>query len=88
MLRDRLVCDINDGGIQSRLLPEPDLTCKKSVDLTQAIEAAERNTQDLNGSKVGIEKLYLVKDIAQRSQNISCYRCGHNPCAADCHFKI
>ena len=87
MLRDRLVCGINDGGIQRRLLSEPDLTYKKSLNLAQAMEAAERNVQDLKGSNVGIEKLYMVKDTTQRSQNISCYRCGGNHRAAECHFK-
>ena len=87
MLRDRLVCGINDGGIQRRLLSEPDLTYKKSLDLAQAMEADERNVQDLKSSKVDIEKLYLVKDTAQKGKNISCYRCGDNHRAAECHFK-
>ena len=67
MLGDRLVCGINDRGIQRRLLSEPDLTYKKSLDLAQAMEAAERNVQDLKSSKVDIEKFYLVRDTAQRS---------------------
>ena len=40
MLRDRLVSGINDGGIQRRLLSEPDLTYKKSLDFAQATEVA------------------------------------------------
>ena len=69
MLRDRLVCGINDGGIH-RLLSEPDLTYKKSLDLAQAMEADERNVQDLKSSKVDIEKLYLVKDTAQKGYRV------------------
>ena len=30
MLRDRLVCGINDSGVQRRLLSEPDLTYRKA----------------------------------------------------------
>ena len=87
MLRDRLVCGINDGGIQRRLLSEPELTYKKALDLAQAMEAAERNVLDLKGSKVDTEKLYLVKDTVSKNQGISCYRCGGNHRAAECHFK-
>ena len=32
MLRDRLVCGINDDGLQERLLAEPDLTYAKAVE--------------------------------------------------------
>ena len=46
MLRDHLVCIINDGGNQRRLLSEPDLTYNKSLYLAQAMEAPERNVQD------------------------------------------
>ena len=41
MLRDRLVCGINDSRIQCRLLAEPSLTFKK--ELAQAFESAEKN---------------------------------------------
>ena len=47
MLRGRLVCGINDGRIQRRLLSESDLTYKRAFDLAQAIESAERNAHDL-----------------------------------------
>ena len=73
MLRDHLVCIINDGGNQRRLLSEPDLTYNKSLYLAQAMEAPERNVQDLKGSIVDIEKLYLVKDTAQKGQSIYIY---------------
>ena len=47
MLRDRLVCGINDQRLQRRLLAESDLTFKKAFDLVQALEAAERNAKDI-----------------------------------------
>ena len=50
MLRDRLVCGINDDGLQKRLLAEPDLTYVKAVDLAQRNETASQQVQDL---KVG-----------------------------------
>ena len=50
MLCDRLVCGINDEHMQQRLLAEPDLTCKKAVQLAQAIESTEQNVCDLHKS--------------------------------------
>ena len=47
MLRDRLVCVINDKRIQRRLLAEPDLTFKRAFELAQGLEIADRNLLDL-----------------------------------------
>lgn len=43
MLRDRLVCGINDDSIQKRLLAEPNLTYKRAVELARGLETADRN---------------------------------------------
>ena len=51
MLRDRLVCGVNHDTIQRKLLAETDLTYEKAYTLAQAIEASERDTLDLKGSK-------------------------------------
>ena len=48
MLRDRLVCGINDKRMQRRLLSEPELTYQKAFDLAQAMESAEKHTQSLH----------------------------------------
>ena len=49
MLRDRLVCAINDQRIQRRLLAEPGLTFAKAMvqELAEAAEAAENNAPQL-----------------------------------------
>ena len=47
MLRDRLVCGVNQSGIQKRLLAEKDLTFDEALDIAKALEAAEKDTQDL-----------------------------------------
>ena len=47
MMRDRVVCGINDVRMQRRLLSEPELTYKKAFDLAQAMESAEKYTQSL-----------------------------------------
>ena len=43
MLRDRIVCGINDDRIQQRLLSEKGLTYKKALELSQGLETAAKN---------------------------------------------
>ena len=51
MLRDRLVCGVNDERIQRRLLAESQLEVKKAMELATAMETADKNTRDLqNGN--------------------------------------
>ena len=51
MLRDRLVCGVNDERIQRRLLAESQLEFKKAIELATAMETADKNTRDLqNGN--------------------------------------
>ena len=45
MLRDKLVCGINDVQIQKRLLAEDKLTFKKALDISLALEAATKDTK-------------------------------------------
>ena len=73
--------------MQRRLLSEPDLTFKKALELAQAIEAAERNVQELQCTKGGTERVFNVKWSAQNTPNTKCYRCGDNHSATDCRFK-
>ena len=51
MLRDRLVCGINDPAIQKRLLAEPDLTFNKALALAQGLETAAKDVNELKGSQ-------------------------------------
>ena len=47
MLRDSLVCRINDKRVQRRLPAEPGLTFAKALELAQAAETAESNAKQL-----------------------------------------
>ena len=48
MLRDHLICEVNDTRIQQRLLAEPKpLTLMRAFEVAQAIETAEQDTKDL-----------------------------------------
>ena len=50
MLRDRLVCGINDSAIQRRLLAEDKLSFTKAMEISQGMEAATKNVQTLQSS--------------------------------------
>lgn len=47
MLRDRLVCGINNDQYQRRLLAEKKLTFEKDLELAQSMEAADKNVRVL-----------------------------------------
>ena len=54
MLRDRLVCGINDEKIQLKLLAEKDtLTFENAMELALAMEAASKNAMDLGAGIAG-----------------------------------
>ena len=91
MLRDRLVCGINDQRIQRRLLAEQDLSFAKALEISQAMEAADRNARELG--KVSANG--LVQAVSNgRSQRgggaphtLTCYRCGGKHPSDKCCFK-
>ena len=47
MLRDRIVCGINDDATQRRLLAEPDLNYAKAVETARSMEAASLSMKEL-----------------------------------------
>ena len=78
MLRDRLVCGINDNYIQRRLLSEPRLDFKKAMELALGLETAVKNARELQSSgrefasMEGVNKL----DPGDSEAAKPCYRCG------------
>ena len=50
MLRDRLICGINESKIQQRLLAMKKPTLKEGFDLAQSLETAAENVKQLSGS--------------------------------------
>ncbi len=47
MLRDRIVCGINNTKIQQKLLAEKTLTLAKAIELAQGMETAAKNAKEL-----------------------------------------
>ena len=90
MLRDRLVCGINDNAIQRRLLGEtPPLTFQKAFDISHGMEMAAHDAKDIqkgNGSQTGA--VYQVrKETGKQAKRVECFRCGGSHYANDCKFK-
>ena len=52
MLRDQLICGINDDRIQRRLLAKTKSDFTKALAVAQAMETAEREAQHLQSTKV------------------------------------
>lgn len=94
MLRDRLVCGLNDDRIQRRLLSETDLTFDKAFRIAVAAETASKNAKDLQ-VKVACNRVKTESTVARpgRHGNMDetrskCYRChGTQHSAAECKFK-
>ncbi len=88
MLRDRIVCGVNDSAIQRRLLAETKLTFQLAFDLAKGLETAARNVRELKTPRepeVGstAEEVHKVTSAkkgkaGERSASKTgvCYRCG------------
>ena len=97
-LMDRLVCGINDDGIQRRLLAEKTLDFNRAFALAQSMELAARNVQDMKQqSHVNTPKMSAasplghINKLATRKvgQTVKpCDRCGGlNHTSPQCRFK-
>ena len=92
MLRDRLVCGINNRRIQQRLLTERSLTFAKALEIAQAMEAAAEGIEDLSGhitNKLCAMKHHRTTAAKPRStiSDRLCYRCGGPHTDSICKFK-
>jgi hypothetical protein len=97
MLRDRLVCGINDEQIQRRLLAESSLDFKKAMKIATSMETAVKNARDLThqmaNANINTEKpatLHRVDNQGQGNQPWSkpeCGRCGGKHDPQQCKFR-
>ena len=93
MLRDRIVCGINDDRIQQRLLSEKGLTYKKALELSQGLETAAKNVRELQSAKQEPAQVHKVTPgrrggVQTAGVARGCFRCGNTAHApTDCPFK-
>ena len=77
MIRDRLVCGINDGAMQKRLLAETGLTYTRAVELAQALERADRNMREIKPKDRGESSGHTGPlPVNRMGDEKLCYRCG------------
>ena len=94
MLRDQLVCGINDDQMQKRLLSEPKLTLEKATKIAHSMESAVQNVrqlqtvQPMQESREGVHKVGSSPLHTHEKSAITCYQCrktGHQ--SAKCRHK-
>ena len=67
MLRDRIVCGINDQRIQRRLLAESNLTLTKAMELSLAMESADKDAYTLKAGASGVANAKPVLQMSATS---------------------
>ena len=81
MLRDRVVCGIQNGRIQQKLLAESTLTLERAMQMSLTLERAEKNLRDLDPT-------INVFNQATRETGETCHRCGkNNHSQEECQFR-
>ncbi len=94
ILRDCIVCGIGDARIQRCLLSDPELTFERALTLAQAMELADRDTNNLQlpstKSPAQVHNLEQKKSLTQwqtKSDLAPCYRCGGKHLSSHCRFR-
>ena len=85
MLRDRLVCGINDGKIQRRLLSEKELTLKRTWEIIVGMESTDKYADDLQQPGT-VNPIHVVRGQPHKSEK-SCYRYGGSTKQQLVHLK-
>ena len=89
MLRDRLVCGVNDAHIQKRLLGDAELTFEKAFAVAMGFEAAAKGAQEVVKVEPGrdktVEEVHAVMKRSTDERTGKCFRCGRrNHTAGQC----
>ena len=86
-LRDQLVCGLRSEAIQKRLLTVADLDLKKALEISKTMEAATKQTMELQGTTSVDSTQCVTNKITTRQGKRPCYRCGGRHSPNDCLFK-
>ena len=78
MLRDRIVCGVNDDRIQKNLLAQGDkLDFKKALEMATTMELAEQQARDLTSGKA--HQVHKVNTDKRKGKNQQHYKAGNKP---------
>ncbi len=74
MLRDRIVCGVNNEAIQRKLLAERDLTYDRAIAIAQGSELADRNMREIrkpqsNSLPIKQEPVHKIQARGQRAKS-------------------
>ena len=86
LIRDRIVCGIDDNNTRERLRRNNALTLEKAIDAVRAAETSKTQTQELNNSDRRLTNpKYPVKGTRSGYRRSSpCIRCGTNHDLGQC----
>ena len=88
MLRDQLVCGVNDDRIQLKLLAEKDtLTFENAMELALAMEAASKNAKDLCAGIANATVNAVKQGNQSKSPKGKCFSCGANHLCQSCKYR-
>ena len=94
MVRDRLICGINEPRIQRRLLAETKVDFKRAMEIAQAMETADRDATHLQGLQKEPMPTETAVHVARKPQGVersrpyaNCHRCGGRHKPSQCKFK-
>ncbi|CAB4030147.1 uncharacterized protein K02A2.6-like, partial [Paramuricea clavata] len=87
MLRDRLVCGVNEDRIQRRLLAEPTLDLKRALEIAHGMETAAKDVRDLKGEMPNKHSMNKLHGGRHSDEYKECYRCGGKHDHTKCRFK-
>lgn len=93
LLRDRIVCAINNVEMQTRLLETPNLSLEETMKIVIAIEAAKKHASTLSSAITANAQTGSVTEgtahfVATNVRPVACFRCGGGHYARECkHTK-
>ena len=88
MLRDRLVCGVNEDRIQRLLLAEPTLDLKRTLEIADGMETAAENVGDLKAEMPNtLNELHGGGRDSDEYKVKDCYHCGSKHDSTKCRYE-
>ena len=95
MLRDRIICGIQDEGMQRKLLAESQLTLARDMEIVVTMETDARDENNLRiSSGTEVNRIHSKKNSTTNRKSIprtntseKCNHCGEAHSSNECRFK-